>query len=424
MRERLALDDDPAGDALTDLERHVEAGFPRPDRILTRGEGPGQRVALEHVDPGGVGVEQAKRLVDGLLEDRLGVAQGRDVGGDLAQRSLGVGLAAEFCPRAIKLLDEPGVRHRDGRLSGQRLDDPGVVRAERIRLAGVHGQGPERALTADERHGDDRPDGVLADVLVRRGRMLEPIVVEVVAGEDGPQFPDGPTGDPLAGLGLAAPADRPETGPPSRRRVVGPVESAARLVEDVDPGSIGSKQPGGLVDGPLENFLRVTEGDDPPADLAQRAFRFCAAFDVPTRAPELLDEVRVGHRGGGMIGEGPDQGDLGVAEGVPPPRERAHRAVRPGAADERGHDEGVDVDVVDEAVGLREVDERRVGLVVARHDDSPLGDGPPEHPGPDFDLDGANPIAAAVVRDAGVVGEPENPRRLVEEVGHGAVGPQ
>ena len=166
----------------------------------------------------------------------------------------------------------------------------------------------------------------------------------------------------------------------------------------------------------------MTQGDDPATDLAQRAFRLGAALDIRPRPAELLDQVGVRHRRRGMVGEGSDQGYLGVAEGVPPTRERAHRAVRPGAADERRDDEGVDVDVVDEAVGLREVDEGRVGLVVARHDDAALGDRPSEHPGPDLDLDGTDPVAAAVVGDARVVGEPQDPRRLVQDVGHRAVG--
>ena len=92
------------------------------------------------------GAEQAGGLVDDVLEKLRGVADRRDPGGDLAQSPLGVGLPAELVPRAVKLLDEPGVRHRDCRLPGERLDDPGIVRTERVALAAVDGQRAERPI--------------------------------------------------------------------------------------------------------------------------------------------------------------------------------------------------------------------------------------------------------------------------------------
>ena len=124
-----------------------------------------------------------------------------------------------------------------------------------------------------------------------------------------PEIPSPAFASPLPPIG-------PEARPPPGRRVVGPVQGAARLVEDVDPGAVGAEQAGGLVDGALEDLLRVTQGDDPAADLAQRALRLGAPLDVRPRPAELLDQVGVRHRRGGMVGEGSDQGYLGVAEGV------------------------------------------------------------------------------------------------------------
>ena len=84
----------------------------------------------------------------------------------------------------------------------------------------------------------------------------------------------------------------------------------------------------------------------------------------------------------------------------------------------------MDLDVTDEAIGIREMDEGLIVHVVAGDDDPALGDRPAEHPRPDFQLDRADPLATAVVGDPGVVSEPEDPGLLVEEVGHGAVGPE
>ena len=121
-----ALDGDP-GDAVTDPELQVaalvrgSASTARPTRRPRAG------VALEHVDPGGVGVEQAARLVDGLLEDRVGVADRGDVGGDLADGPFGVGAARDLLARPAQLLDEPGVLDRDDGLVGERLHQRRVL---------------------------------------------------------------------------------------------------------------------------------------------------------------------------------------------------------------------------------------------------------------------------------------------------------
>ena len=196
------------------------------------------------IDPDALGAEEAGGLVDDVLEEVRRIADRGDPGGDLAEGPLRVGLPAELLPRLVQLLDEAGVRHRDRGLAGERLDDPRVDLTERVGLAGVDGQRPERPAVADERNRDDGSDLVAADVGVRRRGVLEAVVVEVVAGEDRATLADGLARDPLARLGLAGPGDRAEPGAPAGQRVVGPVEAATRLVEDVDAGAVGTEERG------------------------------------------------------------------------------------------------------------------------------------------------------------------------------------
>ena len=58
------------------------------------------------VDPHPFGAEKAGDLVDDVLEDLHGVADGGDPGGDLAKGALGVCPSAEFRPGAVQLLDQ------------------------------------------------------------------------------------------------------------------------------------------------------------------------------------------------------------------------------------------------------------------------------------------------------------------------------
>ena len=230
-----------------------------------------------------------------------------------------------------------------------------------------------------------------------------------------PEIPSPAWASPLPAIG-----PRPGRRPVSR--IVGPVQAAALRVEDVDPGSVGAEDPGRLVDRALEDLLRVPQADDPAADLPERALRLGSALHVRPRPAQLLDEVGVGHRRGGVIGQGPDEGDLLVAERVGPAGEGAHRAERPAAADERRDEERMDRQVLDEAIGVREVDERGVGRVVAGDHDLAEGDGPTEHPDPEIDPERSHPGPTAIVGDPGVGGEAEDAGRLVEEVGHRAIG--
>src|SRR6266550_8318124 len=159
-------------------------------------------------------------------------------------------------------------------------------------------------------------------MLVGSARVLEAVVRKVVAGEDRPQLANGSSGDALARLRLATARDRSETRLPARRRVVCPIEGAVGLVEEVDPGAVRVQQAGSLVNRPLKNLGRIAKGDDPSADLAKGALRLRQALELDPRPGELLDEIRVGHGRRGVIGEGPNECGLALAEGVDPARER------------------------------------------------------------------------------------------------------
>jgi hypothetical protein len=98
-----------------------------------------------------IGIEQAHRLVDHAVEDDLGLAQGGDPGRDVAERPFRVGALGDGRLRALELLDQPGVRDRDGSLVGKAAEDRGVDVVEGVAVASVDLDRPERALVADDR---------------------------------------------------------------------------------------------------------------------------------------------------------------------------------------------------------------------------------------------------------------------------------
>ena len=170
-------------------------------------------------------------------------------------------------------------------------------------------------------------------------RVLEAVVVQVVAREDRLHLTNRPPRDPFAGLCLAAATDRPETRPATRRRVVGPVERAVVLVKKIDPRAFGGEKACRLVDRELEHLCRIPEGGDPGADLTQGELGVGASLHLRSRAGELLDELRVGHRNRGVIGERSDEGDIVLVEGVGPARIRTKGAEDPVAGDQRRHEQ-------------------------------------------------------------------------------------
>ena len=120
--------------------RHRVAGRIRPAQRIDR--------RVVQVDPRAVRFEQPGRLVDDLLEDLVGLEDGRDAGRDLTQRLFRIRTTGELRTRACQRVDEPGVGDRDGGLAGQREDQSRVGLAECPALLGVHLDDAERAGVA------------------------------------------------------------------------------------------------------------------------------------------------------------------------------------------------------------------------------------------------------------------------------------
>ena len=205
-------------------------------------------------------------------------------------------------------------------------------------------------------------------------------------------------------------------------RGVGRAKQVDGRIDQVDARALGPQQAGGLVDGPLQDCRQVGRGADPGADLAQRALRLGALGQLRPRRVEGLDEPGVGHRRRRVIGEGPDQRDLGGVEGRRSRAEGPERTEDLVRVDERGGDHGPDPDVLDDPVRVRGMVERRVDEVVVGADHGAPLDGIPEHAGPDRQPDRADPRPAAGAADAGVVREPKVPGLRIEDVDHRPVG--
>ena len=204
-------------------------------------------------------------------------------------------------------------------------------------------------------------------------------------------------------------------------RGVGPAEQPRPGIDEVDPRAIGAQEAGRLVDRELQHARKVGRRGDPGVDLAQRSLNLGSLGELRSRAVEVLDQAGVGHRGGGMIGQRADEGDLRLVERLRAGGERAHRPEHLVAGGERRDDHRADADVLDDAVGLGGMAERGVVLVVVRDHDGPLDQRSPEHAGAGRELQAADPFAAALAPDTGVVREAQVPGGRVDQVDHCAV---
>ena len=126
-----------------------------------------------------------------------GSSVGEEAAVDVEQAALRVRLAGEGRGLLPELLVEAGVGHRDRGLAGEHLEQLGVGRVERVAGLRVDGERADRALLADERGAHDRADPVLANVAIRRLRVDEGVVDEVVAGEDDLALAHRAAGDAL-----------------------------------------------------------------------------------------------------------------------------------------------------------------------------------------------------------------------------------
>ena len=166
VREVVAGEDGPLlgegepGDSLTRLEASGLGPVGDDRHGLARRVGPAQavRLGVVLVDPGAVRFEQPGRLVDDPLEDLGRVQDGRHAGCDLAQRPLGIGAPGDLGPGALQLLDQAGVRDRDGRLVGEGRQQAGVLGIEGVGPVRVGVDDAEHLVAMDQRRGDHRPD--------------------------------------------------------------------------------------------------------------------------------------------------------------------------------------------------------------------------------------------------------------------------
>ena len=69
------------------------------------------------------------------------------------------------------------------------------------------------------------------------------------------------------------------------------------------------QQAGGLVDAQLEDGRQVGRGADAGRDLAQGPLDVGPVGQLATGRVEVLDQADVGHRRGGVVGQGADEPD-------------------------------------------------------------------------------------------------------------------
>ena len=91
-------------------------------------------------------------------EDHVGLAQGGDPRGDVAQGALRVGAPGDGGLGSLELVDQPGVGDGDRGLVGQPAEDRLVDLVEGVPLAAVDLDRAERALVADDRRDDEVAD--------------------------------------------------------------------------------------------------------------------------------------------------------------------------------------------------------------------------------------------------------------------------
>ena len=84
------------------------------------------RRRVEQVEDDAVGIDQPAGLGDDVAQDLAGLAQDRDPRGDLAQRLLGLGAPAERVARQVELLDQARRPDGDGGLVGDGLEEAAV----------------------------------------------------------------------------------------------------------------------------------------------------------------------------------------------------------------------------------------------------------------------------------------------------------
>ena len=349
--------------ALRALDRQVDCGMT---------ERPVQPSTLDdELDPSTVGVEQPHGLVEGSLEDVAGVVDGRDPGGDRAERSLRL-------DPVLELLVEARVAEHDRGLARQRAEQLGGVLGEGVGARGVGADGADRSLLGDERRAHLGAIAGPGDPLVGADRMRERGVAQVVAGPDHAAIGDGLAGNSLADAHGHVVRGRHVRAGAEDRAVVGQL---VRVGTDlVDDNVVGMQQPFRLVDRPQEHRRRVAQGCDGRRDLTQRALRLDLVGELAGRHLGLGVEPRIDEDDRRLVGEEAEQlGRVGVERGglLRVDADRPDGSLR---ADQRCGDDGAQPELACHRIGRGVVREGVVGQVVIGHRGATLADGTARDP--------------------------------------------
>ena len=149
----------------------------------------------------------------------------------------------------------------------------------------------EDLVAVDERRGQHRVDGRFADEGVAIGRVLEPLVVEVLAGPRRGPGPDRQARDAHVGVDLDA-VEQVEVGlGPRLDRGVDPGLGHALPADEVDRDAAGLEQAGRRLDDRLEDLALVAHRADAAGDLAKRPLGVGGLGELGPRPAELVDRA-------------------------------------------------------------------------------------------------------------------------------------
>ena len=219
-----------------------------------------------------------------MAETRAAIS--RSVRSESARRAIS---ARDRC----ELLDEPGVGDRDGGLVGQRGQQAGVGVVEGVDPVRVGVDDAEDLVAVDQRRGQHRVDRRLADEGVAVGRVLEALVLEVVAGPRRGPGPDRQARDADVRVDLDA-VEELEVGLGPRLDLgVEPGLRHALPVDEVDGHAAGLEEAGRRIDDRLEDLALVAHRADAAGDLAQRPLGVGGLGELGARPAELVDQPRV-----------------------------------------------------------------------------------------------------------------------------------
>ena len=280
------------------------------------------------VDHHVVGVEQALRLVDRPVEHRRRVAQGRDRGGDLAERALGLHPVGELVRGDLGLGVETGVGENDRRLAGEQAEQLAVIFLEGGRLLRVHADRSDRHAVGDQWSGDHGADPEPLRRGIGGGLVGERVVREIVVRPRDAQLTHRAARHALVDAAAVLLRERHEPAVDERVAVT-PAQRPVRVGHDhADLAAIALQQPHGGAQGLDQDVGRVADRGQLRGHLGQRPLRVDAARELVglglQAVRELLRLAQVTDRAVGadetaspLLADGVDLGRDGLALAAP-----------------------------------------------------------------------------------------------------------